>query len=192
MPTTHIQTVEILSPYTTLTHYGQELAPVKPDWAVGSGDHEAAQEEGRVVIWWRGGPCDVHLEDGTIKRFWPKPTIADAIQSPPTEGSYYRFHGNGTVEQAYNGMHYFWGPTTIVAAEPNGYALESSVNICDGYGWFNIFGAPVKFDILPDSYLATKGCNCDGCAYEAGQYRARRYFYRDCDCALCRDDDDDF
>lgn len=191
MPTTHLQTVEILSPRTTLVHYSQELAPVAPEWVLDSDSHEAVQEPDRVVVWWKGGSCDVYLENGTIKRFWPKPTIADAVYSPE-EGSYYRFHNDGSVEEIYKGMSYFWSPTTIEAPATSRQGLIAYVEVCENKGAFTIYDKRVEFDLLPGSYLASRSCECSNCYFEDRQRAYRKRVYESCDCALCRDSDEDF
>ncbi len=192
MPLTYMQTVEILSPKTTLVHYSQELAPVMPEWVRESNEHEAIQEDGYVVIWWKDGPCDVYLENGIVKRFWPKPTLADAVLSPPNCGSYYRFHSDGTVEQVYKGMNYYWGPTEVDVPESKGVACYVSVNRCDGYAYFDVLGQKVTFEFLPESYLATVPCDCADCYFEVRQAAYRARMSTSCSCAVCRDSDEEY
>lgn len=191
MSKTHLQTVEILSPRTTLVHYSQELAPVAPEWVLQSEEHEAVEEPGRVVVWWKGGTCDVYLEDGTIKRFWPKPTLTHAVHSS-TNGSYYRFHRDGTVEQVFEEMNFFWGPTTIEAPATSRRGLIVYAEVCMNRGFFDIYGNSVEFELLPGSYLASRSCECTNCYFEDRQRAYRKRVYESCDCALCRDSDEDF
>ena len=191
MPKTHLQTVEILSPRAELVHFTRELAPVAPEWVLQSEDHEAVEEPGRLIVWWKGGACDMYLEDGTIKRFWPKPTLADAVHSS-TDGSYYRFHSDGTVEQIYKGNNYFWDPTDIEAPATIRRGLIASVEVCENKGFFTIYGARVEFDLLPGSYLASRPCECTNCYFEDRQRAYRKRIYESCDCALCRGSDEDF
>jgi hypothetical protein len=187
MPLTYLQTVEILYPNTTLVHYGQEPRPVAPEWAQDSSEHEAVQSDTCITVWWRDGLCEVYEPDGTVRRFWPKPTVADAVVSPPCDSSYYRFHTNGAVEEIYRGMTYYWGPTTLEKAPAAGDCLLKVVNHCEepeSFAYFNIYNNRITFALTPDSYLYNAGCECTDCFYERSGCDSRCY------CYYCRDDDD--
>lgn len=190
MFTTYLQTVEVNFPNTTVVHYTMEPAPVAPDWVLYSNTHEAVYSPNQTTIWWKGGPCDVYEPDGTVRRFWPKPTLKDAVAASKdmsNHRSYYRFHSDGTVEQVFRGVPYFWGLPTLEATPTEGERLVSKTERCatdEPYSYFTVYGHRVTFDLVFDT-----PCDCLECDYEMGQAIYRRKVLYRCDCIDCRDDD---
>jgi hypothetical protein len=193
MPLTYLQTVEILYPNTTLVHYGQEPRPVAPEWVLQSSEPEAIVTSGSATVWWKNGLCEVYEPNGTVRRFWPKPTLADAVLLTPCAASYYRFHPDGSVEEIYKGMHYWWGPQNLDAPEVLGEALAARVERCEDvspFASYSLYDRTVRFDLSPNGYLWNRPCDCSECYFEERTAAYRRRKAAACSCIECREDDD--
>ncbi len=200
---TQEQTVEIYFPNDFSIHYGMEQAPVTPEWVKESEEHEAIDCGEFAVIFWKSGISDVFYSDGQIKRFWPKPTIAEAImgemncgtyaeKAPSGSATYTRFHRNGSVEQKIGGVPYYWGPTNVSAEAPEGKPLYPIIERCEKpepFAYYSIFSEKIAFNILPGSYLESRPCDCSECYFEGRQRLYRRQNAVACTCIECRDED---
>ena len=55
--------------------------------------------------------------DGTVKIWYPRPTMADAIAYKDTQGGFFQFHRDGSVEAYCYDASYYWSAATY-EAEP--------------------------------------------------------------------------
>lgn len=162
MPKTCVQTVEVFVPGMDLMHYTMEEYPVRPAWATDTTHVQAQKAADRIIIWFTTGVCEVFLEDGTMKRFWPKPTRADAVNAP-AEGHYFRFHADGAVEQTYKCANFYW--SSDMEGKPLGgdWNLVPTVWWCDAEGpcgFFHAFGECVKFPVESCWAFEERACAC--------------------------------
>lgn len=102
--TTQIQTVQVLFLYSSVEVATMEMLPVCPIRT----DQGPVRIESEIVTTWIDGQVIQHLGDGTVKTWYPKPTLADAIAY---SGGYFEFHKNGAVTSRLQGKPWYWGPS---------------------------------------------------------------------------------
>ena len=111
---TQMQTVQILFPFSTVEIQAMEEVPVCPVRRDLCLVRIVANET--VTTWSPCGTVEQILVDGTVKTWWPKPSLRDAIFYRKSLGDdvkkgYFEFHKNGAVTSRSYGSQWYWGPT---------------------------------------------------------------------------------
>jgi len=74
-------------------------------------------DNNKSITWYPGNYIVMVLADGTIKTWYAKPTLNEAVVSRPTANNYstYQFFKDGSVTAVYNGEPYYWSaPISVV------------------------------------------------------------------------------
>jgi len=122
MPKTVQSTTTITSP-TDEVSYGYSPCPIRPSSVVLQDESNGLswangikQSNGDYIYW---NECEVRKScaDGTRITWFNKPTLADVTKN--INGTYYRFHNDGSVEAKYNGYDkiFVWSPEIDGVAE---------------------------------------------------------------------------
>lgn len=99
-----LQTVDVQFPNSSLVFNTLELVPVNPNPYTC-----AIKTDHSVIAWHDDGTVTEKTADGTLKVWFAKPTLADAIHSNPMEkGSYFKFNSDGSVEAYWYSTCYYW------------------------------------------------------------------------------------
>ena len=111
---TQIQTVQVLFPFSTVETQTMELLPVCPVRTDVCPVRIVSNET--VTTWHPCGTVEQILVDGTVKTWWPKPTLRDAIYYHQSlvdgvKKGYFEFHKNGAVTSRSYDSQWYWGPT---------------------------------------------------------------------------------
>ena len=105
---TQMQTVQILFPFSSVEVQAMEEVPVCPVRTDSSPVRICA---GAVVtVWNLCGVVQRFFGDGTVKTWWPKPTLADVICDADLKKAYFEFHKNGAVTSRSYDSQWYWGP----------------------------------------------------------------------------------
>ena len=147
------QTCEIHSNRTGLAFYSLEEYPLPPKalWAKAANTTAVAlkQADGAVKIWWSNGTAEEFKEDGTMRIWYPKPSIKEAVYQHPG-GEFFQFFPDGTVEAFTHGKAYLWGKSTNNRVEEGVEILPTTS--ADGSTYFDIFGRKVWIDFKYPEY----------------------------------------
>lgn len=176
MRKTNVQTAEVFFPWSKKTYFTIAERPVRPKLIWRWQESIGAKTGEKITIWWWNGPTCVYHKDGTVYRFWPKPTMADAVRAsvePGCEGCSFRFHPSGVVEEVYQGNNYYWSADKEVAEPP---VYDDEVVWPGGYcdtAWFDIFDRRVFFEPENDGALQHL-CTCYDCLESAGVFDSDR------------------
>lgn len=108
---TNKQTVDILLDCSNDAYQVMEYKPTPPfdlhDLIQETGIPAAIKRDEGIYYWYPDGEVRVEMENGTIKTFYPKPTLADAVLYEG-KSAFFEFHTDGSVSAlAWNG-HYKW------------------------------------------------------------------------------------
>ena len=147
------QTCEIHSNRTALTFYSLEEYPLPPKdlWKKVADDGVLAlkQPNGAIKIWWSTGVVEEFKEDGTLRLWYPKPTLKEAVyQDPGSE--FFQFFPDGSVEAFTHGKTYLWGKSKADRFE-EGEVLPKKTGV-DGSTYFDVFGKFVWVDFKFGNY----------------------------------------
>ena len=117
---TWLQTVDVHFKNSSKVYHTLELAPI-PNGGKCSyiNDDVVYNDSVKKIVWeWDGTITQTEKETGTVKIWYPRPTLADAIAYKHTDciygnqGSFFQFHRDGSVEAyCYDGS-YYWSAAT--------------------------------------------------------------------------------
>jgi hypothetical protein len=119
---TWLQTVDVHFKNSSTVYHTLELAPV-PKGGLCSyiKDDVVYSDSVKKIVWeWDGTITETEKETGTVKIWYPRPTLADAIaykDTYGTHGSFFQFHRDGSVEAYCYDASYYWSAATY-EAEP--------------------------------------------------------------------------
>jgi len=115
--TTYLQTITIDFPNTPVSFLGMEKAPIcPPNYKPGSknGFIVMKTEDKSIITWWKRGEIIKISDDGQVKTWFPKPTLADSIRAclyTKTKGCYFEFGPDSSViSRMDDGYYYYWSP----------------------------------------------------------------------------------
>jgi hypothetical protein len=155
---TQLQTVEIRMNKTTNVIFTMKKFPICP---VELDKYEPISLDafnGDYYCWYPDGSASVLSKSGTYSFFWPKPTIADAVNNKfGLYGSYMRFHKTGSVELKLDNHVYWWGPTVT------GKPVEGILEVC------RLCKSPACHDFnctYTDDYEVCDLCHERGCYHD--------------------------
>ena len=119
--TSCVQTVVVEFPFSTARFHTMELRPVLPAYMKRASEQRVIHhsDDGKHTYWYPSGRVTVKCLDGTLKTWYPKPTLEAAIKSEgPYRGSF-QFHKGGIVTAVYYYEPFYWsGP--VEASPPAG------------------------------------------------------------------------
>lgn len=125
------QTYEMYFPNSTNKFIGYEEAPPLPI-EPGQKFCKLTKRLFNAWIYWTQDKTQINYDDGRVLIYWRKPSLQYAI-SRQTNGDYFRFHSDGSVEHGMGGEYYHWGPDIYVEYDPRGVREECPE--C----WVNLF-----------------------------------------------------
>lgn len=107
------ETTVLYLPNAPFNVYSMEVCPTLPsDIApVLQEDYAVRKNKGRnsYIIWYPGGSVVHIMPDKTIKVWYPKPTLNDAVHSLNTNTrKMFQFNSDGSVMCFINGIPYYW------------------------------------------------------------------------------------
>ena len=117
---TWLQTVDVHFKNSSKVYHTLELAPIpKGDKCSYINDDVVYNDSVKKIVWeWDGTITQTEKETGTVKIWYARPTLADAIAYKHTDctygnqGSFFQFHRDGSVEAyCYDGS-YYWSAAT--------------------------------------------------------------------------------
>ena len=116
---TWLQTVDVVFKNSSLVFHTLELAPVMPVGAEYDDSNTATFYDNNCKIVWDvdGTIMRTDLHSGTIKTWYARPTLKDAINYQNTDGGFFQFKKDGSVEAYCYDATYYWSPVTY-EAEP--------------------------------------------------------------------------
>lgn len=116
---TWLQTVDVTFKNSSLVFHTLELAPLMPLDAVydDNGIVECHSHD-RTIVWDEGGVItQTEYASGTVKVWYPRPTLEDAIRYQKTDGGFFQFNHDGSVEAYCYDASYYWSPV-VYEAQP--------------------------------------------------------------------------
>ena len=119
---TWLQTVDVHFKNSSKVYHTLELAPL-PKGGLCSyiKDDVVYSDSVKKIVWeWDGTITQTDNDSGTVKIWYPRPTLADAIAYKDTEGNdggFFQFHRDGSVEAYCYDASYYWSAATY-EAEP--------------------------------------------------------------------------
>lgn len=152
-------------PNSTNVFYTIKMAPPRIEFE--EGDDECRVKyypESKMDVCWKpDGTIVITYDDGTIETYYPKPTVQDVVNSRFRErGEYYRIHLDGSVEHAFGGVCFYWGPEEKVEWDMNGISLDA-----------------LPEPDFPDVEVTEEECNCDDCLGLSDQEEYSDYMRED-------------
>jgi hypothetical protein len=116
---TWVQTVDVTFKNSSLVFHTLELAPLMPvDAEYDDSSSVKYYNNDRSIVWGEDGTItQTEYECGTVKVWYPRPTLEDAINYKNTDGGFFHFKSNGSVEAYCYDAPYYWSPI-IYDAEP--------------------------------------------------------------------------
>ena len=112
--TTFLQTINIDFPNSDLLFHGLEPAPIcPPSYKPENNNNFIVMKtiDKSIITWWKNGSIIKVTPDGTIKTWFPKLTLAEAIKmalSPYNKELYIQFHADSTVTCKFPDGNYYW------------------------------------------------------------------------------------
>jgi len=128
-----LQTVLIHMPFSPYFFNSMEEIPILPTemQEVAKGLLVRQVDEGVTTMWFPSGHVNRYMADGTIRIWYPKPTINDLVLSPAMSSSF-QFHTNGAVTGWYYGAAYYWSPP--IESKPVDGPFETAYwHVSDGW-----------------------------------------------------------
>ena len=116
------QTVEVHLPFSPLTFHSMDVRPILPDSMLKVAANYAVrnEKEGITTIWYPNTQVIQHYPDNTVKVWYGKPTIGNALNMPGHSSHFIQFHKDGAVTTVLTegGSPFYWSaPVAAVAAE---------------------------------------------------------------------------
>lgn len=119
--TSCVQTVVVEFPFSTARFHTMELRPVLPPYMKRAAEHRVIHHShfGKDTYWYPCGRVILRNFDGTLKTWYPKPTLEFAIKCPSPYRCSFQFHKGGIVTAVYYDEPFYWsGP--LEARPPTG------------------------------------------------------------------------
>jgi len=116
---TWLQTVDVHFKNSSKVYHTLELAPIpKGGKCSYINDDVVYNDSVKKIVWeWDGTITETEKETGTLKIWYPRPTLADAIAYVCGDGGFFQFHRDGSVEAYCYDACYYWSAATY-EAEP--------------------------------------------------------------------------
>lgn len=116
---TLLQTVDVTFKNSSLVFHTLELAPLMPVAAEYDANSSVTYYNNQYKILWDadGTITQTALDSGTVKVWHPRPTLQDAINYQNTDGGFFQFKKDGSVEAYCYEAAYYWSPV-IYEADP--------------------------------------------------------------------------
>ena len=131
---TYFQTITIEMPTSSIQFFGMEEAPICPPSYKPESDNGfivMKTEDNSIITWWKRGEIIKISNDGVIKTWYPKPTLADSIRqslNPLFKGFYYEFRNDLSVVSRMPDGNYYWSPKISGAPEVGHQVLGYDYN----------------------------------------------------------------
>jgi hypothetical protein len=114
---TWLQTVDVHFKNSSKVYHTLELAPVPKGGKCSYINDDVVYNDSVIkIVWeWDGTITQTEKETGTVKIWYARPTLADAIAYKDGDGGFFQFHRDGSVEAyCYDGS-YYWSAATYEA-----------------------------------------------------------------------------
>jgi len=119
--TSCVQTVVVEFPFSNARFHTMELRPILPAYMKRAAEQRVIHHSrfGKDTYWHPCGSVTVKCLDGTLKTWYPKPTLESAIKTATPYRCSFQFHKRGIVTAMYDDEPFYWsGPVT--ASPPTG------------------------------------------------------------------------
>lgn len=116
------QTVEVHLPFSPLIFHAMGVRPILPKSMLDVASKYAVRNEkdGVTTIWYPNTQVIQHFPDNTVKVWYGKPSILNALTIPGHSSNFIQFHKGGAVTTVItqNGIPFYWsGPVAAPVAD---------------------------------------------------------------------------
>jgi len=114
---TYLQTVSVDFPHSEMVFHSMESAPICPSsYKPENNNHFIVMKttDKSIITWWKNGSIVKVLPNGTIKSWFPKPTLKTAIEMclfQKDSGFYIQLHPDSSVTCRFPDGNYYWSAT---------------------------------------------------------------------------------
>ena len=114
--TTYLQTINIDFPCSDMMFHGMELAPIcPPSYKAENNNNFIVMKtpDKSIITWWKNGSIVKVLADGTIKTWFPKPTLKSSIEMSlfqKNSGFCIQHYSDSSVTCRFPDGNYYWSP----------------------------------------------------------------------------------